>query len=649
MIFLLIKFHIATAIALFIPGYFFVKALLKQHSKQFSIMEWLLLSFGFSLIVTDFLIILMDFLSIKITALSILGSLSIFSFTFYLLSKSKRSKGKEEVSVENTLSSFKGFERKKFALILGIIILGCIIRVFYISDGIIPQTTDLGHHTYWSKTISQNGELPDYGMPDFIIGEHIIFAVIQLLSGFSYISALSVSILFLVNVLSLLAIALCAYYLTLQFSTKKIASNSAIFALLVAGTFYATSSPQAKFIAGGVIGNLIGNLFIPFAIYLFLLAIKNKDSRVATLFYISLAGLGFTHHLSTFVFLYVFVGFFVIFLSLLALTYRFNFSKLLKDFSPYLQIFLTKWNLATLFLIIGFMIFVHMPSYLNKTAIDTAVGAPSKSTRVGLPFGAIILSVGAWKFFYGLLGAFTLIIISFKNFAKEISSRTIPFLVSTSFTLSWFFIILLMSAKPELLKVDIISSRIVSYITFPLTILSAFFVGFTFQQLFRKSSPMIAQIIFFLVMGTGMISGFADISDSVRKNDTSKERAVIQTYKASEYLNGIANESENVLKDHIYLEGDTWMKLFFMKDYTYPLSRSYLMRYDDSVKQRETCTRDMIAIPHSEIGEKCFKETGVSYIVLKKGFDTAQFDKSETFSKIYTSSNVVIYKKYNEN
>ncbi len=645
MILLLIKFHLAVILSLFVPGYFFVKTFLKKQSNNLSIIEWFLLSFGFSLIIINFLVLLMNFFSLKITTSSLIIALLAFSLVFYFLSKNKSGTENEQDFSEKN-SCFKNFEKQRFALVLGIILLSCIIRVFYISDGIVPQTTDLGHHIYWSKTISETGKLPNYGMPDFIIGEHIIFAVIQLISGFSYISAMPVSILFIVNIFSLFAISLCAYYLVLQFSNKKSAGISAIFTLMIVGTFYATSSPQAKFIAGGVIGNLIGNLFIPFAIYLFLLAIKNKDSRIATLFYISLAGLGFTHHLSTFVFLYVFIGFFIIFILLLLLTYRLNLSKAFRDTLPYLKVFFSKWNLATLLLIIGFMLFVHMPSYLNKSAVDTAVGAPSKSTRVGLPLGAIILSVGAWKFFYALLGAFALAITSLKQFHKKPCEKTITALVSIAFLFSWFSIIFIMSAKPALLKVDIISSRIVSYITFPLAILSAFFIAFTFQKLSKKTSPLIGQLIFFLVIGTGMISGFADISDSVRENDSAKEKAVIQTYKASEYLNGVAKSNENVLKDHIYLEGDTWMKLFFMKDYTYPLSRSYLMRYDDSVKKRETCTRDMIAIPYSEIGQKCFQETGVSYVVLKKGFDTAQFESSDEFSKIYISSNVVIYKRY---
>lgn len=650
MIFIFVKFYIAIALSLFIPGYFFTKLFLRNSDSQFSVIEKLLLSFSFSLILTNFLVIMMNFLSIAITAKSTLAVLAGSSLILAILSwkYSAKQKNKNQITSRSKFITLRNFSYRQMLIFLGIILLSCLIRTFYISDGIVPQTTDLGHHIYWSKTISESGKLPNYGMPDFIIGEHIIFSVVSLISGFSYISAMPVVVLFLINIFSLLAVSICGYWLISTFTSKKIGKTASFFTLLIIGTFFATSSPQAKFVSGGVIGNLIGNLFIPLAIYLFIVAIQRKDSNIAKLFYICLAGLAFTHHLSTFIFLYVFAGFFVLFIALTFVAYRFKFLKLFEDIRPYLLVFLSKGNLATLALIAGFALFIHMPSYLNKNAIDTAVGAPSKSTRVGLTIGSIMLSVGAWKLFYSLLGAIALAFTTFKKLSKKASKKTIPRIVSIAFMSSWFFTILIMSTKPALLKVDIISSRIVSYITYPLAIFSAFFIVFVFTKLFKKTSPIIAQILFFVVIGTGMISGFADISDSTRNNDPLKETAVMQTYRASQFLNGITKENENVLKDHIYLEGDTWMKLFFMKDYNYPLSRSYLRRYEDIAKERETCTRDMIAIPNSETGEKCFEETKVKYIVLKNGFDNAQFEKSTDFSKIYASSNVVIYQKYDE-
>ncbi len=641
MLLLFIKFYLAILLSLFIPGYFFTKFFLKKYLRAFSFIEVGLFSFVFSLIATNFIAIVLDFLSIKITGLSLFLALLGFSFFFWFLSRKEQAEDQEK-----KISTLQLFSKKELGTFLLILALSAIIRTFYVADGIVPQTTDLGHHIYWSKTISQTGQLPNYGMPDFIIGEHIIFSVVSLLSGISYISAMPVAILFLVNIFSLIALSVVAFYIVKQFTNKRTGKITALLTLLIAGCFYATSTPQAKFISGGVIGNMIGNLLIPTSFLLFFLAIKKLDSKMASLFYICLAGLGFTHHLSTFIFLYVFVGFLTIFVLTLLIENHFNLSKTFKNIFPYLKVFLSKWNILTLLLIVLFMLFVHMPSYLNKSAIDTAVGAPSKSTRVGLSVGAISLSVGAWKLFYGILGILVLFSVFVKNQFEKNKKSSLTKIIAISLLAAWFLVIFTMSTRPALLKVDIISSRIVSYITFPLAILSAFFIAFSFQKLSRKTSKIVIQVLLFLVLGTGVISGFADISDSVRDNDPAKEKEVMQTYKASEYLSDIARDNEVVLKDHIHLEGDTWMKLFFMREYKYPLSRSYLRRYEDPTKKRETCTRDMIAIPDSEIGRECFKNTSTAYIVLKDGFDTVQFEKSSNFSKIYTAKNIVIYKKY---
>ena len=117
----------------------------------------------------------------------------------------------------------------------------------------------------------------------------------------------------------------------------------------------------------------------------------------------------------------------------------------------------------------------------------------------------------------------------------------------------------------------------------------------------------------------------------------------MQTYLASMYLAANTNNDEMILKDHKFLEGDTWMKLFFMRGYKYPLSRTYDRRYEDTINKRETCTRDMILKPNSEIGQKCFRETNTKYIVLRKGHDEAIFKKSTEFQQIYSSKTVTVF------
>jgi hypothetical protein len=139
------------------------------------------------------------------------------------------------------------------------------------------------------------------------------------------------------------------------------------------------------------------------------------------------------------------------------------------------------------------------------------------------------------------------------------------------------------------------------------------------------------------------MSGLTDLSESYLEKKEKFDKTV-ETFRASEYLNEVVPEEDRILKDHIYLTGDTWVKNFLMRGYEEPLSRSYLKRYDP-INNRETCTRDMIAIPESEIGKECFKETRVRFIILRNGYDTHKFENSENFSKIFHTREVVIFER----
>ena len=123
----------------------------------------------------------------------------------------------------------------------------------------------------------------------------------------------------------------------------------------------------------------------------------------------------------------------------------------------------------------------------------------------------------------------------------------------------------------------------------------------------------------------------------------SKALSVLQTFAASRYL-AEHNEGENILKDHNYIVADSWMKLFFLRDYAYPLSRGLFGRYADN-PDREQCTLSMISVPNTARGEKCYDELGVSLVAVNPHFDTAQFEKSERFSRIYASDDIHIYER----
>ena len=118
----------------------------------------------------------------------------------------------------------------------------------------------------------------------------------------------------------------------------------------------------------------------------------------------------------------------------------------------------------------------------------------------------------------------------------------------------------------------------------------------------------------------------------------------VQTYAASEYLVKNSNPQDIILKDHNYLSGDAWIKLFFMRGYNFPLSRGYFKRYEDSAT-REQCTNLMISAPGSANAEKCFVGTKTDFIMINPTMDSGQFAKLKNFWQIYSSDEVGIYYK----
>jgi hypothetical protein len=633
-----IKLILAIILTLYLPGYF----LLKNFEKKTSVnpLEKMVLSFGLSLFLVDFIFLLIDKTGLAFNFWTVFLSLVFLSLGLFVFSVFSRHHHNRQPN-----KAFAKESPKKEFLILLLIFFAVAIRLFFLSERLLPQTTDLGHHMYWSQYIIEFKELPDYGMPDFIIGEHIIFAAISILSGISVISPMPIALLFLINIFSLLVCWLAIYELARCFTDKESSDGIAVFTLLSLGIFYAVSSPQAKFVSGGVIGNIIGNFLIPLSFFLLVKFARTRQAGDSVFMILILATLAYTHHLSAFIFLYVFAG--VLFLLLIFVSFFYFLKKektILAEIWNFIRLFLSWKTLTAILMFLFFIFFIRTPSYLNPSAIDTAVGAPSKDTRTGLTLGTIIETTGAWRFFYGTIGIVVLITLALLWTKKRKSSKAlVNMLISVSLLLGWGIMIFFMSHLPKYLKVDIPSNRIGSYITYPFALLSAIGAFYLLTTFKTRTNNKLLPLFTLMVIGVGFVSGLTEISANKKTDTDNKE--ICQTYSASKYLKGIVSSNENILKDHIYLAGDAWIKIFFMKDYKYPLSRSYLKRYDDPVKPRETCTRDMIAIPDSDVGRKCFLDYGVKYVMLKKNEDTFQFESSRNFSKIFSNGQVVIYQR----
>lgn len=632
-IFQQLLFYISIGLILFLPGYFLVLA--TRGKRDFSMTEFFVIIFGSSIVIINFLMILLGKLNLKITRISILLSIAIFSITCYAIHHYFHKKTGEKLHHDK-------IEKKSAFLVVILIFLTIFIKTIYFQDTIPPTSTDLGHHMYWSKLVASTGSLPVYekaeigrdftiGNPepiaDFIIGEHLIFAAINLVSGIDFISYFPSIILFLVQIMSVFGVFILARQ---TFKNNENRNTIAILALFLIGPLYALASPQAKFVSGGVIGNTIGNFFIPFSIFLFIKAFSEKNSRVLAWAIFGSLGLAYTHHLSMFVFLFSIVFAAAAFIIL-------NFKTISSDLKETFGMFLSPQVLAILGFALIFIFFIYTPTYFNASAVDTAMGETTKATRAGLSLKQFKTTAGEARFAFAFLGFMLLL------FAKNLGKY------NQAFMLGWLGALAMMSLAPSLLLIDIPSNRIASYVVFPVSIVAAFMFVSIFSALKSHENhksylnPAFIIIIFFMFLIFISADGMRDNSQALNNGSSAKKS--IQTYAASEYLADRTSLGDIILKDHNYLSGDSWIKLFFMRGYNYPLSRGYFKRYEDEAKPREQCTNLMISLPNSDEAKKCFNGTKTDFIMINPMTDSAQFKRINDFWQIYASDEVGIFYK----
>lgn len=688
-----ILFYLSIALTMFLPGYFLLLTIFRKDETQISHLERFVFSFGLGLIVTDFIAFAFSKLHISITATSSVSGSLIFCAVCFAIYKfnQKNSSGsspKEEyhlplysggdVSSNLETEGVFSFSKNQSILIFLFLFLTIFIKTAYLSGTVAPTTTDMGHHTYWVKTIVESGQLPTYdGMPDFIIGEHVVLGEMAMINGLSFFSAFPVVFLFLINLLSILMV----FLLTLRIFKSK---NIAILTLLFLGVLFAVSSPQAKFVSGGVMGNIMGNFLMPLAFYFYYRAMEfwEKENNPLPLYsggdarraeglqnetfkssppvlrgrcrdvlvetegvanaraFLSLAifttfGLFYTHHLTAFIFLFVLTLLIPFFLII-------NFKESKEILTRTFKLIFSVPVMATFFTGLIFFFFVFTPNYVKTSAVGSAVGAPSKSTREGLTIDNIKNSVGEVRLALGFIGLiFLFIYYRRKNFGLAIVS-------------AWTVMLFIMSCAPHLLFVNLPSTRIGNYLSYPLSILSAYALYAIFNAhdpIFKKFKSFNAtqnliplkflRSAFLLLAIFVFATGLKDSADAFKKSPNFTP--TLETFNASNYLKQVSAESDIILKDHNYLSGDTWMKLFFMRGYTYPLSRGYFKRYEDETKPREMCTLYMISNPNSSDANNCFSETGTKYLMVNPQYDSSQFTKLKNFDEIYNSGGVAIY------
>lgn len=688
----------------FAPGWLILRAFFGK--KNFVPFETLIFSFGISVGLLDFVMIILGkfgfTLNVYIITSGVITSIAIFFglvflhklFGTYLKSATchrEEAKADEAIQKNDSNNDEKNNNENPFSftkyqnwLFIVLIALTILIKTVYLSHAVLPTATDLGHHMYWAKLIAETGKLPFYAkqeiitvvngnyqitgpqpIADFIIGEHLPFAAINIFSGLDFFSAFPVIFLFLVNMLgliALIALSLCIVQdLQNSFFSKHIFTpqNVALAALFFFGPLYTLASPQAKFVSGGVVGNTLGNFFIPLIILIYLRAFREKNSGFLALGFFLTFVLAYTHHLSTLILLFIFAASLFVFII-------FNFNSLKKIIGKWWKLFFAPAPILAVLFIFVFFFAVAMPTYIETNAVSTAIGSPTKTTRTGLTFSQITFSSGEARVALGLVG-FVLPVVLILRRKINFASNSVNY--AGAFLIGWSVILFLMTYAPSWLLIDIPSNRIGSYLSFPFGIFAAIAAVAFFANIFSFSSVKEIEISpsspakgrieeglknkllipnFLFLLASFSLFVFASGSGSFDNSQTllakSKALDALQTFSGTRYLAEHSLPQDIILKDHNYIAADSWMKLFFLRDYAYPLSRGFFKRYEDN-PNREQCTLLMISVPNTPRGEKCYNDLGVNFVVINPRFDTTQFKKSNSFFRIYSSDTIDIYQK----
>jgi hypothetical protein len=642
-----LKLYFSIIFIFILPGYSLLYLFFPK--KFLNLLEKIVLSLALSITEINFLIIILDKFKIvlnfsnlfSVTALLIAIPLVLSTFPWFkkLAKKTeKRLKSKDKTK----------FGRKFNLIFYFLIALTFILSARFIASDIVPNNTDLGHHMYWVKLMARDEKIPDYESSDVIIGEHLPFLILNKISGVEILSSLPTIFLFFLTIFSMFAVFIL---------TERIFKNNylSLIVYLLIGVFYVIASPFMKFVTGGVVGNLMGNLLIPLVLYSIFLAYKFKERKFLGLALFLYIGLFYIHHLSTFLLTFVILTFGLI--HLLTPFFRFNnksfktkFKKFKSIFFNWLKMLLRPLPLAVLIFFGVIIFFVYTPHYVANDAYETVVKTPDKDSHQGVSISSFVSSIGEWRTILGLLGLLLLTLIfllknklikrlkSFKKLSLNFKINALNFAI----LFSWILILLILSFYPGLLKVDLPSRRVVNYLIAPLSITGALFLIFIFN-LYKQSLKNKIFVVLLFTLGLSLsLNGISESIKYFRSDDQFEE--TVQLYHATRYLAQKTDQSETILKDHANMTADTWIKYFFLRGYDYVISRTFDYKYEDN-PDRDPCPFIMATAPDSKEGKACFEENSVDYVILKKNIDNFFFDLSDNFGKIYENETVVIYRR----
>jgi len=634
-----------------IPPKSLYKLLTKLSSEAryiFSKAFYPLISLGVGVIILDFVALILNKFNVSLSfniLWLIFISLNIFLVIINLY-------------IPRLKTSFKKLkiDYRYIAVLLTLIVLSIFIRtVFYLPDS-LPQNTDLGHHMYWSQWINEKEEIPPYDTADVIVGEHVIFGVVAKMSKISILTAFPLIILTLFNVITVALLALSSYVIS---RSKYVL----LLTILFLGIYFPLAPPQAKYVTGGVVGNTFGNLFISliflliFIFFSYWLNKKERDYKLISLpislILLIVIGSVYTHHLSALLLLFCLIFSFIYLIFVIFFIPQ-SFKKGITELWIILKnLFTFPRFLIMLTVSIAFPL-IYIPFYLQKDAVGDVIEAPTKDTHLGFPLTDLASKLGEMRFIFSIIGV-VIILLGLARFfkyqkCKEFCSKFSNILPKNNLfillllCIGWVSPLIILGSFPGIVNIDLPSRRVVNYLVFPISILAAY--GFFTLTVYLKENIRKIYIFYSIVSILLALTLLNSISD-IRTYYSSKNKFedTVQLYAAAEYFEKNTSFESVILKDHVMLVGDNWLKVFLLRGYNYFLSRTWDYKYlkGGTHSDRDQCPRDMMVTPDSDKAKSCYRQTQTNYVILRPGVDDFLFWKSNSLDTVYSSDAVIIF------
>lgn len=576
------------------PGYFIVRLIISGIN--LSLIDKLIFSVMVGVFLNLFFFALFNTIGLKIEKQSLLPAFMVTGLFSFLIKKP---------IIKKIKFSFK---RENLLLLLSLLIT-IILRIPPFLSHPLPHTTDLSNHIFYAKYIIENGILPEYSHPQFVLTEHVILSLSPILMHTNILGVSTYVTLYIINALIGLVIFRIIFYTTSSFF-------SGLIGLMISSNFFLYTSFNLTYVEGGVVGNILSNFLIPTFILLVILFFDKKYYRLLPLIVTNLTLIINSHTLSTVIL------FWVTFLSLSCYAI-FNFPSLKKTIGEIFSPKKRKWLLISFIPLLIFIFYV--PDYFTDKRATSLID-PSLASKQTVK-----------NFFTGIFGNRYLNIIPPSLYLVATAGLVIFFLSQKKdnfpkyLFLFWLIVPLVYTILPGVFLIHLPAHRTINYLFSPIVIAVSLFT----QSLAKKEKT----IIFFSLLILSLIVNF-DNSLYEIKNIENNKKIMEKSEEGFLFLANIIKPGENVLTEHIspgFADQAIKNYLEFSNRVFY---RTFLFRYENGDMPWDTWK--MMENPVDNLN--LYVENNIKYIVVPNtDLYKNKFQETNIASNIFENDTLVIF------